>query len=92
MKTRFLRCTESGCRRLTSNGLCDEHREPEQAANPQLSPEGAARLAEQLALFAQARQDAGHRAQMRDDLAALADGAAKQMRRTEVPVFADEQP
>lgn len=92
-KTKILRCSAPGCRALTSADLCEKHREKKQAASPwdAITPEQweASRVKAQNQFNAM-RAARDLRDAQRADLAALQDGAEKQARRAEQPIFFEE--
>lgn len=89
---KLLRCSVSGCRRLTLNGKCDRHREAEAAlVSPWagVSPEQwKAAGIKAKAAFNEMKRASAQRAELRADLEALQFGAGKMFARLEVPTFA----
>ena len=92
-KSKFLRCTQEGCRTLTAQGLCDRHRAPEPKARPpgwKTDEEWAEIMAEVEGRVKAQEPIRKHRAALRADLAALWDGAERAFRAAERPTFAEE--
>lgn len=97
-KSKIRRCDAPGCRTLTAAGLCEQHREAEQAplqATIDADAKHRARIVELEAGLAKAREwekRVEHIDRMRADLDGLRLAAQQTDRRAEVPTFSGELP
>lgn len=94
MRTKVLRCDESGCRSLTSLGRCEKHREQTPAATPSKKVDDAGDLLDDLlereAVVAAAKNvSRGNRDARRVALCELLEAGARIDARGHVPVFSD---